>query len=247
MITAEFSASLLQSSVSHDASEIIQICWFTDQEKCLISSMLKTFVLLNISVETMVHISRYFDKYVRNVMYPCWIKLLMYFKNLTDPIKFIIHLSILVLKCCVTQVMKILTQKQPLSHLFCFFWTLVIYQDWRGLLFVPSVARALLLRLQWPPISPCSRKSSLYLQWHRGREMERKKERKKDSSFRQEILTVLPNRKQYQSSAFSLTSNNPRGGPLTSHDLCGDSSSPGTGLWPCRTAYDWCTSERNHP
>ncbi len=60
---------------------------------------------------------------------------------------------------------------------FFFFWTLVIYQDWRGLLCVPSVASALLLRLQWPPISPCSRKSSLYLQWHRGREMERKKER----------------------------------------------------------------------
>ncbi len=93
-----------------------------------------------------------------------------------------------------------------------FFGTLVLYQDWRGLLCVPSAARALLLRLQWPPISPCSRKSSLYLQWQRKRDGEREREKgKKDSSFRQEILTVLPNRKQHQSSGFSLTSNNPRG------------------------------------
>lgn len=34
---------------------------------------------------------------------------------------------------------------------------------------------------------------------------------------------------------------------LTSRDPCGDSSGPGTGLWPCRTAYDWSTSERNRP
>ncbi len=33
---AEFSASLLQSSVSHDPSEIILICWFTAQETFLI-------------------------------------------------------------------------------------------------------------------------------------------------------------------------------------------------------------------
>ncbi len=36
MIKAEFSASLLQSSVSHDPSEIILICWFTAQETFLI-------------------------------------------------------------------------------------------------------------------------------------------------------------------------------------------------------------------
>ncbi len=33
---AEFSASLLQSSVSHDPSEIIIICWFAAQETILI-------------------------------------------------------------------------------------------------------------------------------------------------------------------------------------------------------------------
>ncbi len=32
---AEFSASLPQSSVSHDPSEIILICWFAVQEKFL--------------------------------------------------------------------------------------------------------------------------------------------------------------------------------------------------------------------
>ncbi len=33
---AEFSASLLQSSVSHDPSEIILICWYAVQETFLI-------------------------------------------------------------------------------------------------------------------------------------------------------------------------------------------------------------------
>ncbi len=41
VIKAEFSASLLQSSVSHDPSEIILICWFAAQ---------KTFLFI-ISVE----------------------------------------------------------------------------------------------------------------------------------------------------------------------------------------------------
>ncbi len=36
VIKAEFSASLLQSSVSHDPSEIIIICWFAAQETFLI-------------------------------------------------------------------------------------------------------------------------------------------------------------------------------------------------------------------
>ncbi len=36
MIKAEFSASLLQSSVSHDPSEIILICWFAAQETFII-------------------------------------------------------------------------------------------------------------------------------------------------------------------------------------------------------------------
>ncbi len=36
MIKAEFSASLLQSSVSHDPSEIIIICSFAAQESFLI-------------------------------------------------------------------------------------------------------------------------------------------------------------------------------------------------------------------
>ncbi len=46
-LIAEFSASLLQCSVSHDPSEIILICfdWW---------SMIKTVVLLNIFVKTMI-------------------------------------------------------------------------------------------------------------------------------------------------------------------------------------------------
>ncbi len=32
MIKAEFSASLLQSLISHDPSEIILICWFAAQD-----------------------------------------------------------------------------------------------------------------------------------------------------------------------------------------------------------------------
>ncbi len=43
---AEFSASLLQSSVSHDPSEIILICWFAAQETFLIIIDVKTFELL---------------------------------------------------------------------------------------------------------------------------------------------------------------------------------------------------------
>ncbi len=46
MIKAEFSASFLQSSVSHDPSEIILICWFAAQVTWLLVSMLKTVVLL---------------------------------------------------------------------------------------------------------------------------------------------------------------------------------------------------------
>ncbi len=36
------------SLVSHDPSEIIQICWFGAQETFILSSMLKTVVLLNV-------------------------------------------------------------------------------------------------------------------------------------------------------------------------------------------------------
>ncbi len=52
VIKAVFSALLLQSSVSHDPSEIILIKRFAAQ-KHLLLSMLKTVVLLNIFVETM--------------------------------------------------------------------------------------------------------------------------------------------------------------------------------------------------
>ncbi len=52
---AEFSASLLRSSVSHDPSEIILKCWFAAQE-----TFIKTVVLLYIFVETMIHFSGLF-------------------------------------------------------------------------------------------------------------------------------------------------------------------------------------------
>jgi len=57
---AEFSASFLQSSVSHDPSEIFLICWFEAQE---------TFLII-ISVEMLI---------------PCWIKVFISSqKNRTD-------------------------------------------------------------------------------------------------------------------------------------------------------------------
>ncbi len=39
---AEFSASLIQSSVSHDPSEIILICWFGAEETFLIIIIFET-------------------------------------------------------------------------------------------------------------------------------------------------------------------------------------------------------------
>lgn len=66
----------------------------------------------------------------------------------------------------------------------------------------------------------------------------------KGGSLKKEVLTVLSVGKQLYSFAKSLIFNELQ---LTSHDLCGNSSGPGTDLWPCRTAYDWSTSERNHP
>ncbi len=47
--------SLLQSSVSHVPSEIILICSFFLKKHFLLLSMLKTAVLLNIFVETVMH------------------------------------------------------------------------------------------------------------------------------------------------------------------------------------------------
>ncbi len=47
VIKAEFSASLLQSSVSHDPSEIILIYWLAAQETFFLLLMLKMVVLLN--------------------------------------------------------------------------------------------------------------------------------------------------------------------------------------------------------
>ncbi len=45
MIKAEFSASLLQSSVSHDPSEII-LCWFAAQETFIIIIII--IIIINI-------------------------------------------------------------------------------------------------------------------------------------------------------------------------------------------------------
>ncbi len=46
MIKAEFSASLLQSSVSHDPSEIMLICWFAAQETFIIIIII--IIIINI-------------------------------------------------------------------------------------------------------------------------------------------------------------------------------------------------------
>ncbi len=92
---AEFSASLLESSVSHDPSEIILICWFAAQEtfffiiiinvqnSCAASyfcgncdSMMnrkskRTAFICNTNAFTVI-----FDKFL---MHHCWIKVLIYF------------------------------------------------------------------------------------------------------------------------------------------------------------------------
>ncbi len=48
---AKFSASLLQSSVSHDSSEIILICWFAAQETFITIINVENSLLLSIFVE----------------------------------------------------------------------------------------------------------------------------------------------------------------------------------------------------
>ncbi len=52
-VKAEFSASLLQSSVSHDPSEIILICWFAAQD---------TFTIINVKYRYQVLFSETFIK-----------------------------------------------------------------------------------------------------------------------------------------------------------------------------------------
>ncbi len=54
MIKAEFSATLLQSSVSHDPSEIILICWFAAQDTFLIIINFENGVLLKYFVKIVI-------------------------------------------------------------------------------------------------------------------------------------------------------------------------------------------------
>ncbi len=87
MAKLNFQQPLLQSSVSHDSTEIILICWFRAEETfLLIINVEKTYVLLNISL-----MSRKFQKnsiinvfFVTLKMFYCyfllnhyWIKLLI--------------------------------------------------------------------------------------------------------------------------------------------------------------------------
>jgi len=53
-----FLTSLLQSSVSHDPSEITIICWFAAQETFLIIIIIEIVVLLIIFVETIMQFIR---------------------------------------------------------------------------------------------------------------------------------------------------------------------------------------------
>ncbi len=55
VIKAEFKGSLLQSSVSHDSSEIILIFWFDAQETFLIIINVETVLLLHIFVQTVIY------------------------------------------------------------------------------------------------------------------------------------------------------------------------------------------------
>jgi len=70
VIKAEFSASLLQSSVSHDPSEIILTWWFAAQETFLIIIMLKPVVLLRIFEEPFF--PGFVDSIYLNVYYHFW-------------------------------------------------------------------------------------------------------------------------------------------------------------------------------
>ncbi len=58
MVKLNFHQSLFQSSVSHDSSEIILICWFAAQETGLsIVSVENSFAhFFNIFVETMINV-----------------------------------------------------------------------------------------------------------------------------------------------------------------------------------------------
>jgi len=60
VIKAEFSVSLLQSSVSHAPSEIMKICWFA-QEMYIIIINGETVVLLHIFEEN-IFFPRIFDE-----------------------------------------------------------------------------------------------------------------------------------------------------------------------------------------
>ncbi len=65
MIKAAFSASLLQSSVSHNPSEIILKCWFASQETFLIIVNVENRYAVSYIVETVdtFIFSGFFDKY----------------------------------------------------------------------------------------------------------------------------------------------------------------------------------------
>jgi len=64
MIKAVFSASLLQSSESHNPSEIPLIWWFAAQKHFWLLAMLKT---VHIFVETVIHF--YFDDTFMNIKF----------------------------------------------------------------------------------------------------------------------------------------------------------------------------------
>ncbi len=72
---AQFSASLIHSSVSHDPSEIILICRCGAQEMLLM--IRKAVVLLNIfRIQHLLEIEIFLTFiYLINLMHPCWIKI----------------------------------------------------------------------------------------------------------------------------------------------------------------------------
>ncbi len=70
---AVFSASLLQSSVSHDPSEIILIRWFAAH---------KTLLIINAENTIFVKLYIPFLSHLINVMQSCWIKVLISFKKI---------------------------------------------------------------------------------------------------------------------------------------------------------------------
>ncbi len=77
-MATQFSAAITASSVSHDRSEIILICWFCAQETfCIIISVqtVCSDFLMDGNLKTFIGNRHHIFKGLQQLMHPCWIKL----------------------------------------------------------------------------------------------------------------------------------------------------------------------------